>query len=79
MTSAANTPEMSRPSRTAIEVVTIGDELLLGFTVDTNAAALARSLASIGMHIVRRATSGDDPEQIAAVVRELLGPYLRES
>lgn len=59
-------------SHTAIEVVTIGDELLLGFTIDTNAARLARALASIGMHIVRRSTSGDDPDQIAAVVGEAL-------
>jgi competence/damage-inducible protein CinA-like protein len=59
-------------SHTAIEVVTIGDELLLGFTIDTNAAKLARALAAIGMHIVRRSTSGDDPDQIAAVVGEAL-------
>ena len=31
-----------------IEIVTIGDELLLGFTIDTNAAFLARALAAIG-------------------------------
>ena len=53
---------------TLIEVVTIGDELLLGFTIDTNAAHLARELSSIGMHIVRRSTTGDDPSQIATVV-----------
>jgi Predicted nucleotide-utilizing enzyme related to molybdopterin-biosynthesis enzyme MoeA len=32
-----------------IEIVTIGDELLLGFTIDTNAAHLARELAAIGV------------------------------
>jgi nicotinamide-nucleotide amidase len=42
-----------------IELITIGDELLLGFTVDTNAAFLARELASIGVEIVRRTTVGD--------------------
>lgn len=57
---------------TAVEVVTIGDELLLGFTIDTNAAHLARNLASIGMHIVRRTTVGDAPEEIATAVREAL-------
>ena len=31
-----------------IEVVTIGDELLLGYTIDTNAAHLARALRSAG-------------------------------
>jgi molybdopterin-biosynthesis enzyme MoeA-like protein len=41
-----------------LEVVTIGDELLLGFTIDTNAAFLARALSEIGVEIVRRATVG---------------------
>lgn len=60
------------PASTRVELVTIGDELLLGFTIDTNAAHLARALASIGMHIVQRTTIGDEAEQIARVVREAL-------
>ena len=55
-----------------VELITIGDELLLGFTIDTNAAHLARTLASIGVSIVRRATVGDDASEIAAAVREAL-------
>ena len=55
-----------------VEVVTIGDELLLGFTVDTNAAHLARELAAAGVGIARRTTCGDDPAKIAAAVREAL-------
>ncbi len=55
-----------------IEVVTIGDELLLGFTVDTNAAHLARALASAGVEIARRTTCGDTAASIAAAVREAL-------
>ena len=38
-----------------VELITIGDELLLGFTIDTNAAHLARELAPIGIGIRRRA------------------------
>jgi nicotinamide-nucleotide amidase len=53
-----------------VELVTIGDELLLGFTIDTNAAHLARHLAAIGVAIVRRTTVGDDAAQIAQAVRE---------
>ncbi len=53
-----------------IELVTIGDELLLGFTVDTNAAHLARELAAIGVEIDRRTTVGDTAEAIAAAVRD---------
>jgi nicotinamide-nucleotide amidase len=55
-----------------VEVVTIGDELLLGFTVDTNAAHLARELASIGIAVARRSTVGDSSADIASAVRDAL-------
>lgn len=57
---------------TSLELITIGDELLLGFTIDTNAAHLARTLAAIGMHIDRRTTVGDEPDQIARAVGDAL-------
>ena len=71
MTALPSSPGEARP-KTRVEVVTIGDELLLGFTIDTNAAHLARALASIGMHIVRRTTVGDAADAIASAVREAL-------
>lgn len=52
-----------------VEIVTIGDELLLGFTLDTNAAHLARELAGVGVEVVRRTTVGDGPDDIASGVR----------
>ncbi|MEP6732202.1 MAG: competence/damage-inducible protein A [bacterium] len=55
-----------------IEVVTIGDELLLGYTIDTNAAHLARALAAEGVEISRRTTCGDTAESIASAVSEAL-------
>lgn len=55
-----------------VEVVSIGDELLLGFTIDTNAPHFAREGAAHGIQVVRRATVGDGPEAIAAAVREAL-------
>jgi nicotinamide-nucleotide amidase len=55
-----------------VEVVTIGDELLLGFTIDTNAAHLARELASLGIEISRRTSVGDSADDIASAVREAL-------
>lgn len=55
-----------------LELVTIGTELLLGFTIDSNAAELARALASVGARVVRRATVGDDGGAIAAAVGEAL-------
>src|SRR5688572_7582712 len=55
-----------------IELITIGDELLLGYTVDTNAAYVARELAAVGVSIVRRATVGDSAPDIASAVRDAL-------
>ena len=55
-----------------IELITIGGELLLGFTIDTNAAYLARVLAELGIEVVRRTTVGDEPAMIAAAVAEAL-------
>src|SRR3954464_11321014 len=55
-----------------VELLTIGDELLLGFTIDTNAAHLARELAALGIGVPRRATVGDDAKEIAAGVRAAL-------
>ena len=55
-----------------LEVVTIGDELLLGYTLDSNGAHLARELASAGVEIVRRTTVGDGADDIALAVRQAL-------
>jgi nicotinamide-nucleotide amidase len=55
-----------------LEIITIGDELLLGFTIDTNGAYLARELAAHGVEVVRRVTVGDDAEGIASAVRDAL-------
>jgi nicotinamide-nucleotide amidase len=48
-----------------VELLTIGAELLLGYTIDTNAAFMARALSEIGVAVVRHDTVGDDPELIA--------------
>ena len=58
--------------RNDVELVTIGDELLLGFTVDTNSAFLSRALAAQGVTVVRRTTVGDDIDAIVATLREAL-------
>ena len=55
-----------------LELITIGDELLLGLTIDTNAAYLARELAALGVSVVRRATVADDASEIASAVRDAL-------
>jgi len=55
-----------------VELVTIGDELLLGLTIDTNSAHFARVAADAGIQVVRRTAVGDEADAIAAVVDEAL-------
>lgn len=55
-----------------VELITIGDELLLGFTIDTNAAHISRELAAAGIEVVRRTTVADASQAIAEAVREAL-------
>lgn len=55
-----------------VELLTIGDELLLGFTIDTNSAFIGRELAELGVEVARRTTVGDDRDAIAAAVRDAL-------
>jgi nicotinamide-nucleotide amidase len=58
-----------------LELVTIGTELLLGFTVDTNSAEIARSLAERGIRVVRRTSVGDT----AGEIRDAVGAALRRT
>ena len=55
-----------------IELVAIGNELLLGHTIDTNGAHIARVLADLGVEIVRRSAVPDRAEEIAAAVADAL-------
>jgi nicotinamide-nucleotide amidase len=55
-----------------IELVTIGTELLLGITLDTNAAEIARALAAHGVRVTRRASVADRPDEIQGAVAEAL-------
>lgn len=52
------------------EVITIGDELLIGQVVDTNSAYIARSLNSIGFMVSRRNAVGDNEMDILNALRE---------
>ena len=47
------------------EIIAIGSELLLGETIDTNSAYLARQLAGIGIGLFRKTVVGDNEERIA--------------
>lgn len=47
-----------------IEIISIGEELLLGTTLDTNSAYLGRRLSEIGGRVAYRTTVGDRGEEI---------------
>ena len=55
-----------------LELITIGTELLLGFTIDTNSAFAGQALGEIGVRITRRTSVPDEP----AAVREAVGEAL---
>lgn len=56
-----------------IELVTIGTELLLGLTLDTNGAEISRALAAQGIRVTRRTSVADRADEIRDVVAEALG------
>jgi competence/damage-inducible protein CinA-like protein len=53
----------------AVEVITIGTELLLGDILDSNAQFIARALREAGIDLFWKTTVGDNPERIAEAVR----------
>jgi nicotinamide-nucleotide amidase len=52
-----------------VQLLTIGDELLIGQVVDTNAAWIARELNAIGAQLVGKETVGDSEEAIVEALR----------
>jgi nicotinamide-nucleotide amidase len=59
-------------SRTAA-VLSIGDELALGQTLDTNSAWIADRLFTLGVRVDEHTTVEDDRERIAGAMRRLVG------
>lgn len=55
-----------------VELVTVGTELLLGFTVDTNGTEFGRACAAAGIRLVRRTAVPDVPAAIRTAVAEAL-------
>ncbi len=51
-------------------LVTIGDELLIGQTIDTNSAWMAQRLNEIGIWVQRRVAVGDDRDAIIRALEE---------
>jgi nicotinamide-nucleotide amidase len=51
-------------------ILTIGDELLIGQVVNTNAAFIAEKLNDVGIEVVRMLTVGDDEDEIVRAFEE---------
>jgi len=56
-----------------VEIVTIGNEVLSGRTIDTNFAWLARALEAVSVQVGWHSTVGDSAPQIAEGLRHALG------
>lgn len=59
-------------SNIAASIITIGDELLIGQTIDTNSAWIAQKLNVMGIDVLRRVAVGDDRPAIVKALDEEL-------
>ena len=57
-------------SNIAASIITIGDELLIGQTIDTNSAWIAKHLNELGIDVLRRVAVGDDRNAIIKALDE---------
>ncbi len=55
-----------------VEIIAIGDELLIGQTVNTNASWLGQEFSLRGYQITRALSIADDPSQITATLDAVL-------
>ncbi len=61
------------PNKTpTAEIIAIGTELLLGDTINSNAAWISNELADLGIAVYHHSTVGDNPARICEVVRTAL-------
>ena len=56
-----------------IEILTIGDELVEGRLVDSNAGELSAMLADLGLSVAAHASVGDDLDEMVRALREAAG------
>lgn len=53
-----------------VEILTIGDELLIGQTINTNASWIGEKLTEIGLDVIRQTTISDDRNTILSTLHE---------
>jgi len=56
----------------SVEIVSVGTELLIGKTLNTNVHWLAKRIASLGLAVHRITTIGDDIEEISSALQEAI-------
>src|SRR4029453_18841391 len=54
-------------------ILSIGDELVLGQTVDTNSAWISQQLAAVGCAVAAHVTVADDQRAIEQAIEEAVG------
>ena len=54
------------------EIITIGDELLIGQVVDTNSSWIGTQLTRMGVAVYRRTSIGDDKQEIMKAIKQSL-------
>ncbi len=55
---------------TTATIITIGDELLIGQTIDTNSAWIGQTFSNLGLSIKRRIAIGDDKQEIIEAIQQ---------
>lgn len=55
-----------------IEIICVGNELLIGKTLNTNAQWLAKRVTTLGLNVRRITIVGDDVDEISSAVREVM-------
>lgn len=55
-----------------IEIITIGDEIISGHTIDTNSAFIANKLAEIGLWVTYKTAVGDDLKRMEEVINQAM-------
>lgn len=56
-------------------IITLGDEILSGATIDTNAAYIAKNLMAIGIDVTKRCSVGDNPGDIEREIKAGLAAF----
>ncbi len=56
-----------------VSIINIGDELLIGQVVNTNAAAMSKMLLAAGMNVIETMVVGDERDAIMSAIRRQMG------